>query len=348
MRRIAIVAHGLSNGGAERVAVNLANYFANNYAVLYIAAYDDTPEYTVDEKVVIKGIHTKKTKGISRLVDRNRKILEEIQSFNADSVISFITKELLFTQLAGYPMIYSLRIDPARADKTLIDKWVRRYEYSHSKNVVFQTKDAREYYGEKIKNKGVVICNPMKSDDFPFWLEQSHKKTFITACRLEKQKNIPMLIDAFIKFHNEYPDYNLEIYGKGNAENEIMQKIVKLGCERFVTLKGHSKSIHEIMARSYAFVLSSDFEGLSNSMLEALAVGVPCICTDCPPGGAREYIEDGVNGLLTPVGDVDEMYRRMVMLVDGSLNLELLSKNAIKIREEVRLENTCKKWEELL
>lgn len=348
MKHIAIVAHGLSNGGAERVATNLANYFADQYKVLYIAAFNDSPGYYVDNRVLIRSVHTNKRTNVQRLIDRNQQIFKYIKDFEADTVISFVTNELLLTQLRGYTMIYSLRTDPSKVDRSFIEKWIRRYEYAHAKKVIFQTKGAKEYYSQRIQKNGIVISNPMHCEKFPYWIEQEHDKRFITACRLTQQKNIPMLINAFVKFHSSYPEYNLDIYGEGEDKDKIAQLILQKNCGHYIFLRGYSENIHEIMSKSSAFVISSDYEGLSNSMLEALAIGIPCICTDCPPGGAREYIEDGVNGILTPISDSDQMASSMIKFADGSIDLKNISKNAIKIRSKMEFKEVCKQWEQVL
>ena len=96
------------------------------------------------------------------------------------------------------------------------------------------------------------------------------------------------------------------------------------------------------------FVSSSDFEGMSNSMLEAMALGLPCVCTDCPAGGARAVIKDGENGLLTPVGDSHALYLAMKKVAENPELAAKLSKNSVKIREEQSVDKIIKKWMELI
>lgn len=348
MKKIAIVAQGMSNGGAERVAINLANYFAEKFSVMFVAAYDSEKGYTLDCRVKIEIIETETKNKIARLIDRNKKICKVIKKFQPETVISFITNELLYTQLAGFKIIYSPRNDPSKLDRTMVEKCIRSFEYNRAYKIVFQTKGAKEFYSKKVQQRGVIIPNPMRCDGIPYWIENKHDSTFITACRLNEQKNLPMLIKAFAMFHQKHPKYRLDIYGRGELESELRELIGSLKCDEFISLKGYADNIYKIMSESYAFVLSSDYEGLSNSMLEALAVGIPCICTDCPPGGAREYIEDGVNGVLTPVGDIVSMSEKMEALANGMYNLDSLSRNAIGIRKIVDQDRICKMWEQII
>ena len=92
------------------------------------------------------------------------------------------------------------------------------------------------------------------------------------------------------------------------------------------------------------FVSSSDFEGMSNSMLEAMAIGLPCVCTDCPAGGARAVIEDGKNGLLVPVNDAIALSDAMKRVASDTIFAEKLSKNASNIRKNQSVEKIIDKW----
>ena len=106
--------------------------------------------------------------------------------------------------------------------------------------------------------------------------------------------------------------------------------------------------VHEHMAKSSAFLLSSDYEGVSNSMLEALCIGMPCIVTDHSPGGAREYIEDGVNGLLIKVGDHHGMARAMERIADEPGLACRLGERALLIRNRVDEQTVVGQWEKVL
>ena len=122
----------------------------------------------------------------------------------------------------------------------------------------------------------------------------------------------------------------------------------QLGISEAVKFHGFSSEIHKIMAESAIYVSSSDYEGISNSMLEALAIGIPAVCTDCPVGGARMYIRDGENGYLIPVGDADVMADRMLALMEDKKLGESFSKESVKIREELTDDRIFGMWKALL
>lgn len=349
MKRIAIVAQGLSDGGAERVASILANYFnSKHYIVKYICAYSNKEEYKIEETITVDCIHTKATNRIIRLLDRNIKIYHSLRRFKPDAVIAFICNELLLSEVAGVPIIFTLRNDPNKIDCQSIPRILRNFAYRNAKAIVFQTNGAKEYFSSTIQNKGVIIPNPVDASILPIWKDYEHNKTFITACRLNKQKNIPMLIEAFVLVHESYPDYSLEIYGDGELKDSINNLIEAVGATSYIKLMGHSTHIHKIMAESFAFVLSSDYEGLSNSMLEALCMGIPVICTDCPPGGAREYIINGKSGLLTIVGDHKSMADNMQYLIENEQLREEFTKSSAQYRNQLKLSVIGGQWENII
>ena len=168
------------------------------------------------------------------------------------------------------------------------------------------------------------------------------------------QKNIELLINAFEKLHIEYPGYRLEIYGNAqdNEEREYKNKIIRLICERqldcCVTVYPPAANVHERVLKSAMFVSSSDYEGLSNSMLEAMAIGLPCICTDCLGGGAREVITDRENGLIVPMNDAEAMCRAMKEYIEDPALAEKCSLNAAAIREELSVEKITRQWLDII
>ena len=96
------------------------------------------------------------------------------------------------------------------------------------------------------------------------------------------------------------------------------------------------------------YVNSSDYEGMSNAMLEAMTIGMPVVSTDCPIGGANAVIRNNENGILTKVGNAEEMCEAMKKIASDKTFADKLSRNAAKIRYDLSLENTAKKWMELL
>lgn len=348
-QRIAIISQGLSNGGAERVASILANYFAEKgYNVCYVAVYNTKQDYQLDKRINVQFVECGCKLAIFKLLERNKKIFRIIKSFSPKYIYSFLTKETLLPVLKGYNFIYSLRNDPTKIDSNFINRHIRSYLYKKASHVVFQSKGAQDYFSDSIKQKSSIIPNPLEVDKLPVWDRLNHNKSFMTACRLNSQKNLPMMIKAFKKLHDVHPDYSLELYGEGELREQLQELINELKASNYIHLMGRSNNIHEIMSSSFAFLLSSDYEGLSNSMLEALAIGLPCICTDCPPGGARDYITDMENGILVPCGDVESMYEGLKKLIEDNQLCKKFSQNSIAVRDKLKIENIGQQWEQLI
>lgn len=173
---------------------------------------------------------------------------------------------------------------------------------------------------------------------------RGERKKIVAVGRFTTQKNFPMLIRAFSEFHKKHSEYELVIYGEGELRTEYMKLIDELGLAYFVKLPGYVSDVNERMRSAAMYVSASNFEGISNAMLEALAMGVPSVCTDCPVGGAAMVIQDGRNGILIPVGDEQALYQQMCHLVENCEYAENLAQNALDIKNEYSIEMIANRW----
>ena len=180
----------------------------------------------------------------------------------------------------------------------------------------------------------------------PFTGQRRHE--IVNFCRLNKQKNIPLLMEAFAMLLKEHPDYTLRIYGRGEEKDNLMALAKKMGLENAVIFEDFAPDVHARIRDAAMYVCSSDFEGLSNSMLEAMAIGLPCVCTDCEGGGARMMIRSGENGLLTPIGDKQAMYEAMKKLAEDPAYAARLGSEAAKLRQELSIEKIADQWETMI
>ena len=290
----------------------------------------------------------------SKEIKQLRQKLEE----NPDmTVIAFLHPTIPMAVLAarGLPnrVIISERGNPKRLMKSRYgEKFVQKY-YSQISAAVFQTKEARDTYPANVREKGVVISNPIKSD-LPEPFAGERNKNITTFCRISLQKNLPMLIEAYSLLLQEYSEYKLRIIGDAlNEEGQEVQRAIHeqmklLELEDAVDFLPFSSHVHEDILEDFMYVNSSDYEGISNAMLEAMAIGMPVVCTDCPIGGAHATIQHEVNGMLVPVGDAQAMYLAMKQIIEDEELAQRLSSNAAKLRENLSLENIAKQWMELV
>lgn len=272
-------------------------------------------------------------------------------------IISFLQPSiplvLLATRNLPNRVVVSERADPYRLLKKRYGyNFIKKY-YQRADALVFQTNDAKAAYPENISVKGTVIFNPI-NDKLPEPYFGEREKFVTTFCRISRQKNLPVLVEAFAEFHKEFNDYRLKIIGEpqnddDNASlNETKKLAEKLGITDYIDFLPFSSQVHNLIIHDAMYVNSSDYEGMSNAMLEAMAIGMPVICTDCPIGGANAVIKNNENGILTEVGNASEICDSMEKIAGDKSFSDKLSRNAAHIRYELSLENTAKKWMELL
>lgn len=337
-------------GGAERVSLALASYFvAHGFRFTYLLTKSPLIDYDIPKGVEV----------VSQFANPSVKPLQQIRCIRGfmranpqATFISFLPHQNMYTLMAstGLPnkVIVSVRNDP-RFDfpgNAMLSK-VRDALYHKAVAIVFQTQAQKGLFPQSLQEKGTVILNPISSS-VPEPFEGPRRKAIVTSGRLEEQKNHGMTIRAFAEFHKSHPDYTLEVFGKGSLDAELMQLANDLGVAESVVFEGFSPDALEHVRTASAFVMSSRFEGLSNSMLEALAMGVPTVCTRCLGGGAETVIEDGVNGLLVDVGDLAAEARSLARIVDDLEFMQTISTRARRLRDELSLENIGNSWRGLI
>lgn len=351
--KIVFFIQGMKSGGAERVMSVLCNSMADkgHKVVLGITETMDDMAYPISEKVDVKDIIPGKGSVIARRMSSIRNMRRLIKSENPDVVISFITRTNLCVIMASrflkVPVIISERNDPRVDPKSMSTRLARKLLYPLSKGWVFQTGYAKEYFGKRIKQKSEVIFNPVSDEVLKCNKALPRNKTIVTVCRLEPQKNVNMLIDAFDRISNDC-DYNLEIYGTGSLHDLLDDKIKHMGLENRVKLMGYTSRAIEVMAQAEIFVLSSDYEGMPNSLIEAMCVGCACIATDAPAYGAREFINDGKNGILVKVGDTQGLASAMKRVIDDENLRKEFHQNAKEVYKNVASDKIVYRWLEYI
>lgn len=283
-----------------------------------------------------------------------KKVLKEKE--NA-TVVAFLQPTIPMVLLAGRKLsnkiIISERGDPKRQMKHRYGfNFIKKY-YKRAEVIVFQTEDAKNTYPKNIASKGTVIFNPIK-ENLPQKYKGERNKNITTFCRISYQKNLPVLVKSFSEIHKDHEDYRLRFIGNTqNADDEKALKETKtlideLGIADFVDFEPFSLNVHSEIIEDAVYVNSSDYEGMSNAMLEAMAIGMPVVCTDCPIGGAAAVIKNGENGLLVDVGDAKGLAEAIKKVITDKELEATLSENAVKIKEELSLSNIARKWMELL
>lgn len=344
----------LYGGGAERVTCNLASYLVQHGHQVEILTMSETEKaYELDKRVSVRillSLKERKNTVMNTLI-RMPRFWKYLKVNVPDAYIVMLPKTtimlLMFRWLTKAKVIAAERVDPASYSNR-IAKMLKKYA-KRADGWVFQTEDARKWYVDAIQDcRSIVIPNAVNPVFIRPRYEEKKRKVIAGAGRLDVQKNFGLLIRAFAKIATEFPEYNLIIYGKGDEEQGLKSLAENLGLQDRIEFPGNIQNIAEEMEKNTMFVLSSDFEGMPNALMEAMALGLPCVSTDCPCGGPRYLIRDGVNGLLVPVGDADEMAEAMRKILSDPDMAGNMGKEAMKIVKDLAPEKIYGLWENFI
>ena len=326
-------------GGAERQIILLSNQMAlRGHRVVLCVLADNLSTYAIDKRVrVVDLTNVEKTSdtSIGKILKRLTAFRKFIKKEKPDLIINYNLQSAYFCltlskRLRG-KVIYSERGDPCDSEYSGLLGRLRDFTIPRMDGLVFQSEGARDFFDDRVKKKSIVIHNSVNVPQDKYPIPLVREKKIVNVGRLHPQKNQALLIDAFSKIASSFPDYLLEIYGDGELRNELTSRIVNLDLVDRIRIIPSRKDIWDCIYKASLFVLSSDFEGMPNALLEAMALGLPCISTDCRPGGARTLIENGVNGLIVPFRQVDLLASAMSQcLLDPKLS-ESMAVQARKI-----------------
>lgn len=323
--RIVFIVKQLANGGAEKEAIAFANELAKMGEEVHIVCIQDTKDdYAVDEQIHRHLFHGTRVP-IPRLKGACNQALMAVQlrKIHGDVVIPFYVTFHLAVLLSGTRLIYAVRTNLVKELTKKSDSLRRRLAYRFAKGIWIQTKEQRQFLPENFQDKVFEIHNILDRRFFQVRKQYARRiARFINVGRLQPQKNQRILIEAFGKMIQRTGDElaTLIICGRAHRdfleqENQLKECIRDLGLEDRVFLQGWVKDIEKQYEDADVFVLSSDYEGCPNALMEAMAAGLPCISTDCPTGPSM-LIESGKNGLLVPVGDAEALSCAMQYLIE--------------------------------
>ena len=318
MKKILFYINSINYGGAERVLVNLANTFSNNdYDVVLVTSFEGEKEYVLDEKVNRKILEkTQKSQYFIKKnairISRLRKILKNEKP---DIVISFMAeanfRSIIATRFLGIKTLISVRNDPNREYGNKLFEIMARILFPMASGCVFQTEDAQKWFYKKVQKKSRIILNQVNEIFYETEEFNGVREGIVSVGRLEAQKNYDLLIDAFSEIIKNNPNEQLLIYGEGNLKGRLIEKCKKLNVENNVHFMGAVSEIQERIKGAKMFVLASNYEGLPNVVMEAMTLGLPIVCTDCPCGGPKMLIQNNESGILVRINDKNDMVQAM-------------------------------------
>ncbi len=349
-KKIIFVCQKVTYDGASKMlnwTVNKLAEIPGNNVSLYTFYYSKT-NYCFDENV----------KWHQKIREKNErwKIIFDLRSYlkreKPDMVVSFLYDAGVYSLLATIglqiPVIVCERTDP-NANKLLNIKFAQAM-YRMASGAVFQLPAAQQYFKNIIKKKTCVIPNPVFDTGYTVSLPFEQRRDVISYVgRISNfQKRLDLLISAFSIYAQKNKTVKLELYGDGEDMEAIKRQIEALNMQERIVVKGSVSNPMQYVSTSKCYILSSDFEGIPNSLLEAMSVGVPVISTDTSPGGARFLISNNQNGLLVKCGDINMLADKMDYLFNNPQKADDMGKNAKQVLERFKEDNIAKMWDSYL
>lgn len=348
MKKLIICGLSLMPGGAERVISILSRAMAEKYdSVELLIYYDREIAYDIDPRVHIT-IVERKTGTVKKF--RNALWIRNYLKKQNAEVLSFLVPLNIMMLGAAFGLhkhiIVADRNDPKVVPKSLGMRIVRDILYRTAWGIVAQTEEAKNYLMKKCgEGSYYVIPNPtsISSECKGMALQNPKKDKIVCVGRLIKSKNPDMLLKAFLNFQKVCPGYELWFYGDGDYRKHILRDVEDLRLQGKVFLAGNVVNVSERIKDAKAFVTMSDHEGMSNALIEAMCIGLPCITTDVM--GARDLIKDGVSGIIIRAGDTDACAKAMQRIAFDDAYAFKMGQKASELTDRLSVGRIMKKWE---
>ncbi len=343
----------LNYSGAEKIVRHLIeklNDGENQISVMLLSC--SAPISTVPAEVTQYPLYVDPSvfkNPLKRVVQRIKGIRKVVNNNRFDVVVSFgvvfnmdVALGLIGTNTK---LILCERNDPVYDPRSKFQRLRRSLTYPFADGYVFQTETIKSFFSKRIQSKSIVIPNFIEKT-----VEQSEtyhpvRQAWATSARLDdNQKNQSTLIKAFSLFAKDHPNYKLEMYGDGPDRRKLEEYAIKCGVKNDVLFMGRVSNPMLEIRLCKGFILTSRFEGMPNSLIEAMAYAMPCISTDCSGGGAKALITNDVNGLLLQNDRPKTIAAAMGRLSDDDEYATRLGVNAYKINENLNIDKIINEW----
>lgn len=344
------------SGGTERVAVQLANALQeeHTYDICFISLVEQQEEpfyplhpemkrYRLGEKWINPG------PGYLPLIGKLRKFLKDQQT---DIIIDIdIVLDVLSIPASRGLKTKVVSWEHFTADfelSVLYRKMILKYSAKRSDYVVVLTDGDREEYQKRIGRKNRIrrIYNPV-AYQLKKEAVSEKKKMILSVGRLAPEKGIEYIKQVSLKILEKYPEWQWIVLGDGTERKNLEQFITDHQLEKRLILKGNVENVDEYLQQASIFVVTSKYEGLGLSMLEAREMKVPCVSFNIKMG-PRELIHHGIDGYLVEPFDCNEMAEKIEMLINAPELRSQFAEKAFLCMEEFRSDKITKQWGEVL
>ncbi|WP_088142595.1 glycosyltransferase family 4 protein [Achromobacter xylosoxidans] len=361
--RILLFIHSLHGGGAERVAADLSAHWADmgREVMVVTQAGAEGDVYALHPRVRREVLGTAGEggglRGIWSNVQRVRALRRVVKSFRPDIVLGMMTTASVLSVLAcaglSCKVIATEHAHPP--SQTLSGFWqrLRRVTYPRAASVVALTRGTADWLAQHVPGcRLAVIPNavrfplprtepvltPMAGDD---------RKRLLAVGRLHADKGFDLLIQAYAPLAASHPDWDLVILGEGDERRSLEAQVREAGLESRISMPGRAGNVGDWYENADLYVLTSRFEGLSNTLQESMASGLAAVSFDCDTG-PREIVREGVDGVLVrPNGDVPALSKALDAVMSNDAYRQRMAQAATDVRDRFSAARVLQKWQEL-
>ena len=359
-----IVIHSLGGGGAERVAVDMCDYWLSQgcRVTLVTQSSPETDAYTVPEGVDrrVLGLAGESGGKVAAMLTNLRRILRLralIRKLKPQVVLGMMTTSSVLAVGAAQRLpcrvIASEHTHPPSQNLPTVWQKMRRWAYPKAHAVVALTAGTAEWIETHVPGSKVcVIPNAVR---WPLEIGEpvlpppprDGRMRLLAVGRLHEHKGFDVLLRAFGHLTDFFPRWDLVILGEGDMREALQQQIEESGLGHRVSMPGRVGNLAEWYGASDLYVLSSRVEGLSNTLIEAMASGLPVVAFDCDTG-PREIIRNDIDGVLVnPVADDEALSAHLADLMGRPERRSSLARRAIDARDRFSTARIMAMWNQL-
>lgn len=363
-RRLLIFIYSMGGGGAERATANLANYWAENGWVIAIVTLspqcDDFYELNPSITRISLNLAANSGNTLIGLAQNLRRVValrKELRQFSPDFALAMMTGANVLLALAswGLPNIVTVgseRTYPPHYPLGVVWEWLRRNSYRNLDAVVAQTlKGARWLQANTSARRTAVIPNPVS---WPLTSRIPHlavekicgdgRKKLLAVGRLSSEKQFTLLVNCFNELASRHPEWDLIILGEGPLRSSLESQVREIGLENRICFPGRAGNIGDWYESASLYVLCSQFEGFPNTLVEAMAYGLPVVSFDCDTGPG-DIIRNGTDGILVPDANSKKLQAKLDELMSNECLREKLAERAADVQERFSIGRISGTWE---